>query len=265
MTALSSGFTRSTRSIAASTSSRGLTAPERTSSACAVASRWLRSSVTESPSVAGVADHASCPARTSSMTSSDAVERGGAGPLLAEAVHQADGLDPFAGVVEHLPGDRHHGHAEGASEAHDATHHLALEAQRVQEALRGDDEVGSLDALVEVHLVGHQVEPAHQPGARRRQPAGQPSRGAGALHGQDVDAVVGPVHLRQPLQAAAQQLDLRGRRTLLRRERGRRLEERDAGVARDDQVDALQPRRAGGAPAWRPARRRSSPSRRGRR
>jgi hypothetical protein len=49
MTALSSGFTRSIRSMAASTSSSAVAAPERTSSAWAVASRWLRSSVMVPP------------------------------------------------------------------------------------------------------------------------------------------------------------------------------------------------------------------------
>src|SRR5688500_2031478 len=43
MIALISGLTASARSIAASTSSAGLASPERTSSACAVASRMERS------------------------------------------------------------------------------------------------------------------------------------------------------------------------------------------------------------------------------
>ena len=48
ITALSWGFTRSRRASAASTSSRGETAPRRTSAACSVASRAERSSTMSS-------------------------------------------------------------------------------------------------------------------------------------------------------------------------------------------------------------------------
>ena len=184
-------------------------------------------------------------------------------PLLAEAVDEADGLDAVAGVVEHLPGDGDGADAEGRGQRRHAAHDLALEAHGVEEALGGDDEVGPLEALVEAHLVGDQVEAAHQPGPRRRQPArrGRPRRrrppgrarrrrarrgtpGPGAPAG-GAAARPGP---RWRPSAGRTRSPPRGSRPGCRR---RRPDRRPSGG------------RAGGAPAGRPARRRWWPSRRG--
>ena len=150
-------------------------------------------------------------------------------------------------------------------ERRDAADHLALEALLVEEALAGDHEVGALEALVEADLVGHQVEPAHQLAAGRRQPTAEPAGGAGALEREHVDAVLVEVHLGEPLEATTQQLDLGRRRALLRREHRGRVEERDAAVARHDQLDALQPAERVQGAQRAPARRRWWPTRPARR
>ena len=104
------------------------------------------------------------------------------------------------------------------------------------------------------HLVGDEVEAAHQLAAGGRQPAGQPAGRPGALEGEHVDAVLVEVHLGQPLEAPPQQLDLRGRGALLRREHRGGVEERHAAVARDHQLDALEPaERVQGAERGQPA------------
>ena len=95
--------------------------------------------------------------------------------------------------------------------------------------------------LVEPDLVGDEVEAAHQLAAGRRQPAAEPARRAGALELEHVDAVLVEVHLGEALEAAAQQLDLRGRGALLRREHRGGVEERHPAVAGDDELDALEP------------------------
>ena len=59
----------------------------------------------------------------------------------------------------------------------------------------------------------------------------------------DVDAVLLDVHLGQPLEPAAQQLDLRRRRALLRREHVGGVDEAGADVAGHDELDAPQPGR----------------------
>ena len=144
-------------------------------------------------------------------------------------------------VVEHLAGDRDDRHAGLRGQRGHPADHLALEALRVEEALGGDHEVGPLDAVVELDLVGDQVEARHQAGTGGGQPAGQAAGGAGALELADVDAVLGPVHLGQALEAAAEQLHLGRRGALLGREHLGGVDEPGADVAGHQQLDALEP------------------------
>ena len=142
---------------------------------------------------------------------------------------------------------------------------LALEALLVEVALAGDDDVGGGDGVVQIELVGDELEPGQQSTAERHERAGDAARRAGAVDLAHVDAVLVLVDLRQPLQPAGEQLDLR---RLTRPSAGRTPRpRRGSGCARRRRRAAS--RRAGDAargwPAARRSRRRWSPSRRGRR
>ena len=167
-------------------------------------------------------------------------------------------------LVVDLAGDRHHRHVEPGGEGRDAADDLALEALLVEEALAGDHEVGAFEPRVELHLVGHEVEPAHQPTAGRGQAAGETTGGPGPLEGEHVDAVIVEVHLGQPLEAPPQELDLRGGRTLLRCEDRPRRRGRARGCRTRRSARCPSGGRSGAGPAARPARRRWSPIHRGR-
>ena len=136
------------------------------------------------------------------------------------------------------------------------TDDLAVEGLLVEEALAGDHQVGPLDAVGQVELVGHEVEARDEGGADGGQAPGE-APGRSAPHERpDVDAVVALVHLGQALQAPAEQLDLGGRRPLLGAEDPGRLEERGCARRRPP-----PPRRPGAGPAARgPAPRPSPPS-----
>ena len=137
----------------------------------------------------------------------------------------------------------HHGearHADGLGQRRHAADHLAVERLVVEEALTGDDEVGALEVLVEGDLVGDDVEPRHQLGPDRGQPAGQPAGRAAALEGLHVDARLLEEHLGEALEATGEQLHLGGRRALLRTEHGGRVDEAGAHVARHHQLDPPQ-------------------------
>ena len=100
--------------------------------------------------------------------------------------------------VEHLADDGDHRHAE-ARAASSATPPTTLPSKDcvVEEALAGDHQVGALEPVVELELVGHERRsPSTQLGADRGEPAGEPAGGTGARERRDVDAVVLPVHLR---------------------------------------------------------------------
>ena len=71
-----------------------------------------------------------------------------------------------------------------------AADHLAVKALRIEVTLAGDHQVGLGHPVVEVDMVGDEVEPAEQAGAEGGQPAGQAARGATALEGADVDTEV---------------------------------------------------------------------------
>ena len=186
----------------------------------------------------------------------DARERVAAGPLLTEPLDQGHRFDAIRCRVVDLTGDRDDGHAEAFGQRRHAAHHLALEALLVEEALAGDHEVGALEALVEAHLVGDEVEPAHQLATDRRQPTAEPTGGAGARERDDVDAVLLEVHLREPLEATTQQLHLRRCRALLGREDRGRVEEPARGCRRPPPARCPSAGRAGAGHEARPAHRR---------
>ena len=62
----------------------------------------------------------------------------------------------------------------GGELAH-AADDLALEALRIEVALTGHDRVGGGDLLRQLDVLGHQLEPGHDPTAERRQTAGEPA------------------------------------------------------------------------------------------
>ena len=62
------------------------------------------------------------------------------------------------------------------------------------------DHVGGGDRVVQIELVGDEVEPGQQAAAERDERAGDPARRTGAVDLAHVDAVVLLVDLRQPLQ-----------------------------------------------------------------
>src|SRR3546814_2321852 len=83
-------------------------------------------------------------------------------PFLTEPIDQRDGLDPVTHLVVDVACDGHERGASGGREVDDAADDLAVEALRVEEPLGGEHEVGALDAVVELHLVGYEVEAGHE-------------------------------------------------------------------------------------------------------
>ena len=161
----------------------------------------------------------------------------GHGPLTTVVLDERHRRQPFGGGVEGLAHHRDDGHAERVGHLRDPADDLAVEGLVVQEPLAGHHQVGGLDHLVQAQVVGHHLEARHQPCPRARQAAGEATRGAAALEGRDVHAVLVEVDLHQPLEPAFEQLDLRGARTLLRREHPCRVDEPQPHVARDLQGD----------------------------
>ena len=80
------------------------------------------------------------------------------------------------------------GVAAATATSQHAADHLAVEVLRIEVALAGDHQVGLGHPVVEVDVVGNEVEPAEQAAAEGGQPAGQAARCATALEGADVDA-----------------------------------------------------------------------------
>ena len=125
-----------------------------------------------------------------------------------------------------------HGTPAARGQLDHAADHLALEGLLVEEALAGDDEVGALDPVVEVELVGHHVEARHQRRPGRGQPAGQAAGGARRRRASRTSTPwSAQVDLGQALEPAAQQLDLGRRRALLRGEHLGGVDEAGADVA----------------------------------
>ncbi len=157
------------------------------------------------------------------------------------------------------------GRPAGGGEVADAADDLAVEALGVEVALAGDDDVGVADPLVELDVLGDEVEPADEASAEGGQPAGQPAGRTGAVELGHIDAVLDGVAPGELFQPRRQQGDLGGpwhpsaARTRRRRRR--------SGCAR--RTPPARRRRATwpGCAGPRPHRARhpSSPSRRGRR
>ena len=110
-------------------------------------------------------------------------------PALAVAVDQRQHGDARAGPRGELPGDVRVGVADddddgsaarGGDVAH-AADHLAVEALGVEVALAGDDDIGDVDPLVELEVLGDEVEPADEASAEGGQSTGQPAGRAAAV------------------------------------------------------------------------------------
>ena len=140
----------------------------------------------------------------------DAPQRLAFGALEPEPFDERGRRDAPARVVVGVTDDRVHGHAGLGGVGGDAADHLALEALLVEVALAGDDEVGAVEPVGEVDLVGDQFEPGYQPAAERRQRPGQPACGAAPRDRRDVDAVLLAVHLMRAVRGGrVEQRDLR--------------------------------------------------------
>ena len=124
-----------------------------------------------------------------------------------------------------------------AGELADAADHLAVEALGVEEALAGHHHVGRDEAVVEVDVVGHQVEAAEQASPERRQPARQPARRAAADERAHVDAELLLVAVGEAVETGGEHRHHGRRSALLRGEQRRRVEEQGAHVTRHLQVD----------------------------
>ncbi len=122
---------------------------------------------------------------------------------------------------------------------------LAVEALRVEVPLAGDDHVGGARPLLQVDVLGDELEAADEPAAERGEAAGEPTRGAGAVELGHVDAELLAVAGGELLEPRRQQGDLRRAGALLRSEHGRRVDEASAHVAGHLQLHRPQPRRAG--------------------
>ena len=104
----------------------------------------------------------------------------------------------------------------------------------------GDHELGVLEVVVQVELVGDQVEAGQQPSTECGQRAGDATRSARSLDGVDVDAIVVAVALGELFEPAGQHLDLGRGGSLLRSEHPSRIGEPGRHVAGDEQFDTLE-------------------------
>ena len=147
-------------------------------------------------------------------------------------------LDPVGHLGGRITDDR--GDPGASSHRLHAADHLAVEALLVEEALAGDDEIGGGDRVVEVELVGDELEARHELAAECEQRPGQSARRAAAVDLAHVDAVLLGVDLGDAFEPSLEQADLRRRGALLRAERRCRADEPRAHVARDEQLDAAQ-------------------------
>ncbi len=119
----------------------------------------------------------------------------------------------------------------------DAADHLAVEAGAVESAFTGDHDVGAVEVVVEIQLVGDELESGNESPAERGQRAAEAAGRAAALDRGDVERELLAEHLREALQPSGEQLHLRGRCSLLRTEDLGGLRERRRHIARDEQLD----------------------------
>ena len=176
ITALSCGFTRSMRSMAASTSSAGLASPERTSVGLGGGVE-VAEVVGHGPSVGGrggplIMPRARRARRRRPPRCTPAVSsRARSSPKRSTRRH---GLDPVAHAVEHLPGDGH-APARRAAPASAATPPTTLPSKLCSSRKPSPVMTRSAPSSrsSSSQLVGHQLEAAHQPAPRPR-PARRP-------------------------------------------------------------------------------------------
>ena len=71
------------------------------------------------------------------------------------------------------PHDRHARQPGIAGQPRDSSHHLAVEAGAVEAALAGDHEVGAVEVVVEIELVGDEFEAGNEPATECGQPAAE--------------------------------------------------------------------------------------------
>ena len=138
------------------------------------------------------------------------------------------------------PHDRQHRDPVLGRERRDTPDHLARGAGVVEASLAGDHQVGAVEVVVEVELVGDQLEARQQRPTECSQRAPEPARSAAAGDRGDVDAEVVAEHLRHPVQTPGEQCDLCRGGALLRPEDLCCVGEGGRDVARDQQFDLLE-------------------------
>ena len=107
----------------------------------------------------------------------DAPQRFAQRAFLAEPFGEDDRVDAVAHVVVGDPDDRSDIDAPLLGEFADPTDHLAGEALRVEVALGGDDEIGTLDVLVEVKFIGDEIEAWEKSSSEGGESSGESSGG----------------------------------------------------------------------------------------
>ena len=189
------------------------------------------------------------------------IPRRGLRALLAEAVDERDGLHPLPDPSNTSPATTSTpGHARPARPRRPTTLPSKVCSSRKPSPVTTRSAPSMRSSRSSSSATSVEARAPARP-RRAARPAGQAARRAGALELGDVDAVVLDVDLGQALEAAAQQLDLRRRGALLRREHLGGVDER---VRTSQATTSSTPRsRCGGrtAPAARRARRRWWPSR----
>ena len=185
----------------------------------------------------------------------DAGDGVGAGAVLAEALDERDGLDPSGDAVE-APRRRRPRPARRRRPPAPTTPPTTLPSKLC--ASRKPSPVTTRSAPSMRSSRSSSSATRSKPGTRRapaaaRPPASPPAAPAPS-EGGDVDAVLGEVHLGQPLEPTAEQLHLGRGRPLLRSEDLGRVDEAGPDVAGHDELDALQAaqrveRPEGGQPA----------------
>ena len=86
---------------------------------------------------------------------------------------------------------------------------LALEALCVEVAFTRDHELTGLEHVVQVELVGHEVEAGHQASAQRCQRASEATGRTPAFDLGHIDTELRTVHLDQAIEASGQHPHLR--------------------------------------------------------
>ena len=130
---------------------------------------------------------------------------------VAELLDERDDARPCVGHVVArrrvgIAGDHDHVESGLDGQLQNPADHLAVEALPVEIALAGDDDVGRAEPVVQVDVVGDEVEAGDQPSADREQSAGEPAGGARAVDVADVDAEASDVVLGDPVEPGREQV-----------------------------------------------------------